>query len=126
MPIAGATSTTYVATMAGNYKCRVTKTATGCFKNSNAIAVAIVCKEGQYFDVDINIVPNPADSYINITLPVTDNLSYFVFDALGQIVLEGQHTGDLFVVDISTLPAGAYLIQCRSDMGIATGKFVKQ
>jgi hypothetical protein len=44
--IAGATSINYTATTTGNYKCRVTKTATGCFKNSNAISVSVTCKSG--------------------------------------------------------------------------------
>jgi hypothetical protein len=46
-PIPGATATTYVATTTGNYKCRVTKTATGCYKISNPIAVLVTCKEGE-------------------------------------------------------------------------------
>ena len=68
--VGGATSTTYTATVSGNYKCRVIKTATGCYKNSNTITVSVPCKEGEVIK-DINIYPNPASelSLIHISEP---------------------------------------------------------
>ncbi|MBP8915223.1 MAG: FG-GAP repeat protein, partial [Chitinophagales bacterium] len=68
--IAGATSTNYIATTAGNYKCRVTKTASGCFKNSNTIIVTVPCKEGEELIKEENnnftIFPNPNSGTFNL------------------------------------------------------------
>ena len=66
--IAGATSTNYIATTAGNYKCRVTKTASGCFKNSNIISVSVPCKEGEELinNNSISIFPNPNNGTFTI------------------------------------------------------------
>ncbi|MFI5171108.1 MAG: immunoglobulin domain-containing protein, partial [Chitinophagales bacterium] len=68
--IAGATSTNYIATTAGNYKCRVTKTASGCFKNSNTITVTVPCREGlttdeQPINSGFEIYPNPNSGTFN-------------------------------------------------------------
>ncbi|MBK7035665.1 MAG: T9SS type A sorting domain-containing protein [Bacteroidetes bacterium] len=71
--IAGATSTNYIATTAGNYKCRVTKTASGCFKNSNTIVVTVPCKEGEELLAENNnftIFPNPNTGTFNLVYNV--------------------------------------------------------
>ncbi|MFI5172971.1 MAG: MopE-related protein, partial [Chitinophagales bacterium] len=73
--LAGATSINYTATTTGNYKCRVTKTATGCFKNSNSILVTVPCKEGSTADEQpipiaigsrFEIYPNPNNGTFTI------------------------------------------------------------
>ncbi|MFI5172786.1 MAG: hypothetical protein ACHQFW_10370, partial [Chitinophagales bacterium] len=60
LPITGATSTTYVATTAGSYKCLVTKTVSGCSKQSNSIVVSVPCKEGDPKELNnpLSIYPN--------------------------------------------------------------------
>ncbi|HRF77252.1 MAG TPA: MopE-related protein, partial [Chitinophagales bacterium] len=77
-PIPGATETNYLATTAGIYKCRVTKTATGCFKTSAGIIVTVPCKEGLpddaagklvQFDNSFKIQPNPTNGTYTISAP---------------------------------------------------------
>ncbi|MFI5172832.1 MAG: immunoglobulin domain-containing protein, partial [Chitinophagales bacterium] len=70
--IAGATSINYLANTTGNYKCRVTKTATGCYKNSNSIAVSVPCREGSTTDEQpignrFEIYPNPNNGTFTIS-----------------------------------------------------------
>ncbi len=93
--LVGATSTNYIATVAGNYKCRVTKTATGCFKNSNAISVSVPCKEGESSNDEnvFSIYPNPNNGTFTIeanlktqdyafpesTLEIYNNLGQLIF-----------------------------------------------
>ncbi len=68
--LAGATSINYTATLAGNYKCQVTKTATGCYKNSNVIAVTVPCKEEEkrIQNADLIIYPNPNTGTFSISV----------------------------------------------------------
>ncbi len=107
--IAGATSINYVATTSGNYKCRVTKTATGCYKNSNTITVSVTCREG--VSIDQILSPNPASNilYVDLMDFESDALDIYMINNIGQKVLakktEGGHLIDL---DISSLPKGLY------------------
>lgn len=125
-PIAGATSTTYVATMAGNYKCRVTKTATGCLKNSNVIAVTIVCKESSGISSTLTVSPNPASDYIDIISKHTEHADIAIVDAIGRVVLTGTLEDGSRSVDVSILPAGIYYVRCLAGSEISTVRFVKQ
>ncbi|MFI5171107.1 MAG: T9SS type A sorting domain-containing protein [Chitinophagales bacterium] len=99
--LAGATLTNYIASTAGNYKCRVTKTATGCFKNSNAISVSVPCREGQNHDLldledsqDFVIYPNPnngtftisASSAPLLSLRETNDIILEVYNSFGQLI----------------------------------------
>lgn len=109
--IAGATSINYVATTTGNYKCRVTKTATGCFKNSNAISVSVTCKsDGNGFE-NISIYPNPASSYLEIHFDETISDTYIVIvNSLGQIVWKELVVSVSTEINISSFANGLYTI----------------
>ncbi|HNM08840.1 MAG TPA: T9SS type A sorting domain-containing protein, partial [Chitinophagales bacterium] len=126
VPIAGATSTSYVATMAGNYKCRVTKTATGCLKNSNAIAVTIVCKESVEIGLTLTVSPNPASDYIDIISTNSKHADITIVDAIGRVVLTEMLEEGFISVDVSKLPAGIYYVRCLAGSEISTVRFVKQ
>ncbi len=124
-PIAGATTTTYVATTAGNYKCRVTKLATGCFKNSNSIAVFITCKEGDPFTLqDWSIYPNPASTSITIQTDNTAEKGINIIDAIGQVVYTIYTNDNLMVINIDHLPAGIYFVKVESEMMTTTEKII--
>ncbi len=125
-PLTGATTTTYVATTTGNYKCRVTKIATGCYKNSNIIAVSVPCRDGEiYNDQEIEIYPNPASEIIIITAPF-ENYAYAILDLNGNILMQVDATAAITECAIHDLPAGMYFIRILSDNYIATKNFIKQ
>ncbi|MFI5171104.1 MAG: T9SS type A sorting domain-containing protein [Chitinophagales bacterium] len=133
--IAGATSTNYIATTAGNYKCRVTKTASGCFKNSNAITVTVPCRESQNHDLldledsqDFVIYPNPNNGTftINALWPrcaLCDNNASIleIYNSLGQVIhsqiidsSDGIINKTISISEGScgdNLPAGIYFIK---------------
>ena len=76
--IAGATSINYTATLAGNYKCKVTKTATSCFKHSNVMTVAVACKDGELIN-GVIFYPNPASHIITINLSQIESVDIAIF-----------------------------------------------
>lgn len=109
--IAGATSINYTATTTGNYKCRVTKTATGCFKNSNAITVSVTCKSGVDGFENISIYPNPASNNIIINFnEVTPNTYIVILNSIGQITLKEFIISESTELNVSTLATGLYTI----------------
>ena len=125
--IAGATGTNYVATTAGNYKCRVTKTATGCFKNSNVISVSVPCREDNYTGNNtFTLYPNPA--FDNITLETIYNTekTIYLINALGQILQTINTTENSITINLTNIPSGVYFIKLEDGINSVKQKFVKQ
>ncbi|MFI5171101.1 MAG: T9SS type A sorting domain-containing protein, partial [Chitinophagales bacterium] len=132
--IAGATSTNYIATTAGNYKCRVTKTASGCFKNSNTITVTVPCKNSadpdfHQDDITLEIYPNPNDGTftINALWPLCalcdNNTSIIeIYNSLGQIIYsQNIHSSNGNInetISIDNLSSGIYFVRiCSASLG---------
>jgi len=69
---------------------------------------------------DVSIYPNPATSEINIHAEGFLNLE--VYDEAGRRVMGADHT----VVDISSLAAGIYTVNVRTDRGTSVQKLVKK
>ncbi|MFI5171106.1 MAG: FG-GAP-like repeat-containing protein [Chitinophagales bacterium] len=122
--IAGATSTNYIATTAGNYKCRVTKTATGCFKNSNTITVTVPCKEGSTADEQpinsrFEIYPNPNNGTFTISTTLwplcalCDNKENTVeiYNSLSQLIFSQPLKSQNEIILIDNLPSGIYFVR---------------
>ena len=125
-PITGATSISYTAGISGNYKCRVTKNATGCLKYSNVIVVSVTCKEEPTTDGMLSIYPNPAIDVITIeTISTSDKVTQ-ITDAVGRILITKNTKEDSFVFDITSLPSGIYFIKVFQDRITRTQEFVKQ
>ena len=132
-PIAGATSLTYTATTSGNYKCRVTKAATGCFKNSNAIAVSVPCREGlpageagEMIANEINVYPNPATTFITIETNESDIESVTLYDALGRLINNVSSQENSVIINVANLSAGIYFVKIKTSIAFSITTFVKK
>jgi hypothetical protein len=115
LPIPGATSISYEATTTGNYKCLVTKMASGCSRQSNPIAVAVVCRENEVNDAgQISIHPNPASISIAIAIPgsiYSSQATLTITNPSGQIISEIGMTDPVITIDVSGFAAGIYFIR---------------
>ncbi|MFI5173048.1 MAG: T9SS type A sorting domain-containing protein, partial [Chitinophagales bacterium] len=117
--IGGATSINYTATATGNYKCRVTKTATGCFKNSNAISVSVPCKEGEEISASFNIYPNPSSGIFTISVELNDRADpvtlFQIFNQPGELIYSKEinsANGKINeVIEIKNISSGVYLVK---------------
>ncbi|MBK7442833.1 MAG: T9SS type A sorting domain-containing protein [Bacteroidetes bacterium] len=132
-PIAGATSLTYTATTSGNYKCRVTKAATGCYKNSNAIAVSVPCREGlpageagELVENETVIYPNPALNVLTIKTNNNQIKIINLYDALGRLINSQIASENEVFLNVENLPAGTYFIQIVEHQIVSTYNFIKQ
>ncbi len=94
--ITGATSNIYTATTNGNFKCRVTKNATGCFKNSNVINVSVTCREEKSEKNAVTLYPNPADDFITIETNTYSEKIIYLSDVTGQL-LQVIHTSKILL-----------------------------
>ncbi|MGB4928949.1 MAG: T9SS type A sorting domain-containing protein [Chitinophagales bacterium] len=129
-PIAGATALTYTATTSGNYKCRVTKAATGCFKNSNVIAVSVPCREGESINsqTTFTIYPNPTNGTFTISdfAFVNHSCQIEIYNAIGQqiYIREIATTQNAIEVNLSNIASGIYIIKMRSGAIVTEQKLI--
>lgn len=136
--IPGATGSNYVATTSGNYRCRVTKTASGCFKNSNTIAVSVPCREtDSTFESDstiLKIYPNPCRTNftLNTQISTTENQATLViYDAIGAVVYEEIVNIKNGVIETnialnSNIPSGIFIIRLVLEGKSYTNQLVLQ
>jgi hypothetical protein len=67
----------------------------------------------------VEVFPNPANELLNVRVDLAesaDNLSIRMVNAFGQVVNEqylGQYLSGNIEIDLTNIPAGAYMIQVR-------------
>lgn len=121
--IAGATNKNYTATAAGNYKVAVTNSL-GCTDISDPVIVTVPCRmKNETISENLELFPNPANTYITISGGIPS--SYEIINATGQVLIS-QEKNTANVIDISSIPAGLYLIRVVTEYGPSTLKFIKE
>jgi hypothetical protein len=126
-PIIGATSISYTATTTGNYKCRVTRTATGCYKDSNKILVTVSCREGST-QTKITTSPNPTSGLVNLSFENPLNPGeIFVSGIDGRILSKVAFEGNVqnIQIDLSAYQPGLYNISIMEVSGLSTYQVIK-
>ena len=77
---------------------------------------------------DIRIYPNPATDKLYITMPNIEaqEIKYQIANSNGMIVAEDTMCSSDITssINISSLPAGVYVVRFTSNTGVATKKFV--
>ena len=130
--IAGATTSTYYATLIGNYKVRVTAPS-GCYKTSPNTAVTKSCKvAGDIIPGELTLYPNPANNkvYLSLQLEESENndLIINITDVTGKLILteSGElNNGELLKeVDVSSWPAGMYTVKIEGDNFVFTKQLI--
>ncbi|MBK7443224.1 MAG: T9SS type A sorting domain-containing protein [Bacteroidetes bacterium] len=88
----------------------MTKTATGCYKISNPIAVLVTCKEGEELTSNnISIYPNPTSGHLNINTDIMIT-AIKIFNNSGAVVQQITNwQGES--IDVSQLASGIYYLQ---------------
>ena len=71
----------------------------------------------------ISIFPNPANTEINIVLPVNENAQIEISNAMGQVIIKDQNKN---IIDISNLTNGLYFISVKQGQQSYTQKLIKQ
>ncbi len=126
--LAGAVNISYTATTAGNYKCRVTKTASGCYKNSNVIPVSVPCKEGESItgndENSISIYPNPNDGNFIISVTaasmreINEEVRIEIYNSMSQMIYSKQiHSFEAVItetIELKNTPSGIYFVKIRN------------
>lgn len=129
--IPGATSSSYVAKKAGDYKVIVTKITTGCSKTSAATTVVINCLNAitaKLPERKIQIFPNPSSNDFHISIPSFNSgeFSISLYDVDGRVMGDKKiNSGDFSFG--SELKPGIYFVEVKhSSAIIAKEKIIKK
>jgi hypothetical protein len=112
--ISGATNSTYIATSAGQYKVKVTKS--GCSKTSKATKVNVTCKDEEFTKISgPTVFPNPSNGQLTIRFGEEhqEAIRLIITDLLGRIVHEeiypeGQSE---VLLDLGEAGSGFYVLR---------------
>ncbi len=112
--ISGATNTSYVATTAGNYRCLVTKNATGCTKLSGNITVTVNCRleESASTGNTFKYYPNPFNTELTVQLNSVSTVA--VYNVLGQKKIEMKDVNGEIKLGQDLQP-GIYILEVREN-----------
>ena len=121
--ISGATGTSYTATQDGNYFVIVTD-ANGCDSDtSNVISLtpsAIHENEAATFTV----YPNPTQGMVNINFSHTGEKRIEIYNALGELIIQTQTTGDKHLLNLGSYTQGVYLMKVYQANKVAVKRIV--
>lgn len=124
-PIAGATNATYSATKDAKYKCKITKTSTGCSAYTNKTTVSITCRVGN--ESILALYPNPAKDKITMELNYIENVSIQITDITGKQLQKIEATDLTIEFSVADLAQGLYFVNVIEDNKLLqVKKLVKQ
>jgi len=108
-----------------HYWCMTTQN--GCLQKSYYNAPSGVTQI-QAGTTDMKVFPNPTSQILNVEInsSVVGQLNVEILDMLGQKVAAQPLSYHKASIDVASLPAGAYLVDCyREGVKIATTRFIK-
>ncbi|MGI8892864.1 MAG: choice-of-anchor B family protein [Bacteroidia bacterium] len=84
----------------------------------------VISVEEHVVDYEIILYPNPASNILNINLKNTESNKITLTDLAGKIfvTLKSDKLTDKFIMDISNLSAGFYLLKVVTEIGLVTSK----
>ncbi len=79
------------------------------------------------FEASISLSPNPVRDMLSISVATGTTInSYEIFDVNGKVVKAMNSTSGISEINVSELSIGNYILRLKSDIGIASKKFIKE
>lgn len=125
--IGGATDVVYTATEEGEYRCRITKSGTGCSKLSNKANVSVPCREGDMIaDGSVSIYPNPAHGVLHVVFDQAQSGSLQIMNTLGALIFEANKSSAYMDISLDNWTPGMYYVRIEGEAGVAVQQVVVQ
>jgi hypothetical protein len=91
---------------------------------SNFIQSTTGIEENTAINNSVSIYPNPATN--NLTIESPQSATIEITNIQGQLIETLTTTSNKTNVDVTALPSGVYIVQVKTEKGIAVGKFIKE
>jgi hypothetical protein len=124
--ITGAINQSYTATADGDYA--VIVTLGGCSDTSACVSIIITGIGKIAADNQFTISPNPATSEIQVIGNQSTVIGIEVYNMLGERVYTSPITDNRspITVNVADFPRGVYMVEVRTEKGVAVSKFIKE
>jgi hypothetical protein len=75
--------------------------------------------------INLSVYPNPSTGIVNISAEnLNEAAMYYVYNAMGQMVVSGEMTSETASVDLSAQASGMYLLKVVSNGAVQTKQVV--
>lgn len=122
LPISGATSQTFTATINGSFAV-VVSNASGCTDTSNCVTLTNVGVNELVQDATIRVFPNPTNADVFVTMS-SSAATVTVVDAQGK-VLQSTVVDNGGIIELSSYETGVYFLRITTEKGSAMERIVK-
>lgn len=126
LPIPGATTSFFVASVNGNYACEITRNF--CVDTSACYNMTVTSITDEYLNSSIRVSPNPFNNFIDVTIEKYQGRNkMLVYDLTGKIIQE-HYFQFVHQIDMSMHPSGFYYMAIYDEANklIYSNKLVKQ
>jgi hypothetical protein len=73
--------------------------------------LAIVSVEEHVQDIEIDVYPNPAVDYLNVSIPtLQEDMQFALFDMQGKLIEQQKINNQAFTIGFSNMSTGNYLL----------------
>ena len=73
--------------------------------------LAIVSVEEHVLDIEIDVYPNPAVDYLNVSIPtLQEDMQFALFDMQGKLIEQQKINSQAFTIGFSNMSTGNYLL----------------
>ena len=73
--------------------------------------LAIVSVEEHVLDIEIDVYPNPAVDYLNVSIPtLQEDMQFALFDMQGKLIEQQKINSEAFTIGFSSMSTGNYLL----------------
>ncbi len=102
----------------GDYQCVIISGGKQVTTNAAHIGMTVSSGINQPIHT-MHIYPNPAKNELSVTLDDGQEHQIKIFDLQGRVILNETSSSKNTILDISTIPAGSYVITCLNNSGLS-------
>jgi len=94
-------------------------------KNGDMISTGIKDNESTHYS-SFKCYPNPSKDFIKIDVPFVNEYEVYVYNVLGELIIQENKFKNLTALNTQALSAGTYFLKIKTKDTWLSGKFIKE